>query len=141
MSFKSLSYAKRNAIQLKVNNVDFIQGDLLDAKSINRKFDIIESVGVLHHMNDPFKGWEVLSECLNNDSLMLIGLYSKTARKHISQINNKFNELNIKPNNNNIIKFRKSLLENSNDQWNNIESSPDFSSKWAKRFIVSCTRK
>ena len=126
LSFKSLSYAKRKAIELKINNIDFIQGDLLDVKSIDKKFDIIESVGVIHHMEDPFKGWEVLTECLNNNSLMLIGLYSETARKHISQIKNKFSKLILEPNNKNIIKFRKNLLENINDQWNDIKTSPDF---------------
>ena len=126
LSFKSLSYAKRKAIELKINNIDFIQGDLLDIKSIGRKFDIIESVGVLHHMNNPFNGWEVLTKCMNSNSLMLIGLYSERARKHILQIKNKFNKLILETNNKNIIKFRKNLLENNNDQLDGIETSPDF---------------
>ena len=127
LSFKSLSYAKRKAIEFKINNIDFIQGDLLDIKSLNRKFDIIECVGVLHHMDDPFKGWEVLTECLNNSSYMLIGLYSEKARKHIAQIKKKFDELILETNTKNIIKFRRDLLENNNNgQLNDIKSSPDF---------------
>ena len=126
LSFKSLSYAKRKANELKINNINFIQGDILDLKSIDRKFDIIESVGVLHHMDNPFKGWEILTSCLNNDSLMLIGLYSEKARQHIIQIKNKINKLKIQSNYKNIIKFRKDLIENDSDQWNLIKSSPDF---------------
>ncbi len=126
LSFKSLSYAKRKANELKINNIDFIQGDILDLKLIDRKFDIIESVGVLHHMNKPFKGWKVLTSCLNNDSLMLIGLYSEKARQHIVQIKKKINKLKVQSNYNNIIKFRKDLIENNNDQWNDIKLSPDF---------------
>ncbi len=126
LSFKSLSYAKRKANELKINNIDFIQGDILDLESIDRKFDIIESVGVLHHMEDPFKGWKILTSCLNNNSLMLIGLYSERARQHIKQIKDKINKLNIKSNYTNIIKFRKDLIENDNNQWGDIKTSPDF---------------
>ena len=126
LSFKSLSYAKRKAKELKINNIDFIQGDLLDIESIDRKFDIIESVGVLHHMDNPFNGWKILTSCLNNDSLMLIGLYSEKARQHIVEIKNKINKLKLQSNYKNIIKFRKDLIKSNNDQWNNIKSSPDF---------------
>ncbi len=126
LSFKSLSYAKRKANELQINNIDFIQGDILDLESIDRKFDIIESVGVLHHMDNPFKGWKILTSCLNNDSLMLIGLYSETARQHIKEIKNKINKLKLQSNSKNIIKFRKDLIENNDDHWNYIKSSPDF---------------
>ena len=126
LSFKSLSYGKRKANELGINNINFIQGDILDLESTNRKFDIIESVGVLHHMNNPFKGWKILTSCMNNNSLMLIGLYSERARQHIKEIKNKINELKIQSNYKSIIKFRKDLIENNNDQWNNIKSSPDF---------------
>ncbi len=126
LSFRSLSYAKRKANELKINNIDFIQGDILDLELIDRKFDIIESVGVLHHMDNPFKGWRTLTSCLNNDSLMLVGLYSERARQHIKEIKNKINELKLKSNYDNIIKYRKDLIENNDDHWNYIKSSPDF---------------
>ncbi len=126
LSFNSLSYAKRKADELKIGNIDFIQGDILDLESIDRRFDIIESVGVLHHMDNPYKGWKILTSCLNNDSLMLIGLYSEKARQHIIQIKNKINELKLQSNYKNIIQFRKELIESNNDHWNLIKSSPDF---------------
>ena len=126
LSFKSLSYAKRKANELKINNIDFIQGDILDLEYIDRKFDIIESVGVLHHMDNPFKGWKILTSCLNNDSLMLIGLYSEKAREHIAKIKNKINKLGLQSTYKNIIKFRKDLIENNYDLWNDVKSSPDF---------------
>ena len=126
LSFKSLSYAKRKANELKINNIDFIQGDIQDLESIDKKFDIIESVGVLHHMDNPLKGWKILTSCLNNNSLMLIGLYSERARQHIKEIKNKINKLKIQSTYKNIIKFRKDLIENNDDNWNFIKSSPDF---------------
>ena len=126
LSFKSLSYAKRKADEFNISNIDFIQGDILDLESIDRRFDIIESVGVLHHMDNPFKGWKILTSCLNNDSLMLIGLYSEKARQHIIQIKNKINELKLQSDYKNITQFRKELIESNNDNWNLIKSSPDF---------------
>ena len=126
LSFKSLSYAKRKANELKVKNIEFVQGDILDLESIDRKFDIIECVGVLHHMDDPLKGWKILTSCLNNDSLMLIGLYSEKARQHIAYIKHKIDKLKLQSNYSNIIKFRKDLIEYNNDKWNIIKLSPDF---------------
>ena len=67
-------------------------------------------------MDNPFKGWKILTSCLNNDSLMLIGLYSEKARQHIKEIKNKINKLKLQSNYNNIIKFRKDLIENFNLQ-------------------------
>ncbi len=127
LSFRSLSYAKRKANELKIENINFIQGDLLDLESLNRKFDLIESIGVLHHMDEPLKAWKILTNCLkNNNSLMLIGLYSDKARRHITQIKNKITNLKIKTNTENIIKFRKDLLESNNSKWDDIKTSPDF---------------
>jgi 2-polyprenyl-3-methyl-5-hydroxy-6-metoxy-1,4-benzoquinol methylase len=46
-------------------------------------FDIIESIGVLHHMKEPMAGWRVLTDLLKTGGLMNIGLYSESARRHI----------------------------------------------------------
>ena len=126
LSFKSLSYAKRKTEELGLKNINFIQGDLLDIKKLNKKFDLIESVGVLHHMNDPFSGWKTLTYCLKDNSLMWIGLYSEKARKHITEIRKKINYLNIKTTKENIINFRKEIFENQNNEWSSIKNSPDF---------------
>ena len=56
-------------------------------------------------MHNPFKGLKVLTSCLNNNSLMLIGLYSEKARQHITQIKNRINKLKIQANYKNIIKL------------------------------------
>ena len=57
----------------------------MDVKKLKKKFDVIESSGVLHHMDDPFLGWSNLSDCLNKGGLMKISLYSKIARQEISK--------------------------------------------------------
>ena len=136
LSFNSLSYAKRKAEELGFKNITFIQGDLLDLKKLNKKFDIIESVGVLHHMADPFIGWKSLTNCLKDDSLLLIGLYSEKARENISKIRKKIRDLNIKTTKANIINFRKNILEDNSIEWDSIKYSPDFYSTSGLRDLL-----
>jgi len=126
LSFNSLSYAKRKAEELNYKNINFIQGDLLDLRKLDKKFDIIECVGVLHHMDDPLAGWECLTDCLKKDALMLIGLYSEKARQNIANIREKINSLRIKTTKKNIINFRKDIFENNITTWDSIKYSPDF---------------
>ena len=80
-----MSYAKRKSEELGIKNIEFIQTDILNFK-ILIKFDIIESVGVLHHMDDPFEGFQILTNILKDQGRIMIGLYSKTARQHITKI-------------------------------------------------------
>ncbi len=136
LSFNSLAYAKRKAKELNFTNINFIQGDLLDLKKLNRKFDIIESVGVLHHMSDPLMGWKSISKCLKDTSLMLIGLYSEKARENISEIRKNIKNLEIKTTRADIINFRKNIFEKKNTQWDSIKYSPDFYSTSGVRDLL-----
>ena len=60
-----MAYAKRKTVELGVKNIEYMQADILDLAKLNKQFDIIESAGVLHHMNDPMAGWKILTDCLN----------------------------------------------------------------------------
>ncbi len=136
LSYNSLAYAKRKAEELNFTNINFIQGDLLDLKKLNKKFDIIESVGVLHHMSDPLVGWRSLTDCLKDTSLMLIGLYSERARENISEIKKNIKILKIKTSRTDIINFRKDIFEKKNTQWDSIKYSPDFYSTSGVRDLL-----
>ena len=83
LSLSSLSYAMRKTQELGITNIEYMQGDILKLDQLERQFDIIESVGVLHHMDDPLAGWKVLVDRLRSDGLMKIGLYSDIARQRI----------------------------------------------------------
>lgn len=83
LSLTSLSYAKRKAAELGVANVEFAQADLLNLAVLGRTFDIIECIGVLHHLQDPVAGWTVLTRLLRPGGLMRIGVYSETGRRDI----------------------------------------------------------
>lgn len=71
------------AEEMGVANITFIQGDLLNLGEANEKFDVINCSGVLHHMQDPIAGWNILTNMLTKDGWMNIGLYSKIARQKI----------------------------------------------------------
>ena len=80
LSLKSLSYASRVASEMGIKNITWLHGDINELNSYQNQFDIIESVGVLHHMEDPKKGFNILEKKLKNKGLMKIGLYARSYR-------------------------------------------------------------
>ena len=80
LSFSSLAYAKRQSDEIGIKNIAFMQADILDLGQKEKQYDLVESVGVLHHMSDPMAGWRVIADCLKPGGLMRIGLYSESAR-------------------------------------------------------------
>jgi len=83
LSRAGLAYAARQAIDLGVPGITHAQADLTELAGLGRTFDIIQSVGVLHHLADPLAGWRVLTGLLRPRGLMKIGLYSEAARRSI----------------------------------------------------------
>jgi len=98
---------------------------ILDLPKLDKKFDIIESAGVIHHMDDPLKAWGILKDCLRSGGLMKIGLYSELARKHIVEMRKEIsragqisNDLDMKSFRNMLMisdKNHHKLILNSND--------------------------
>ena len=136
LSLSSVAYAKRKTEELNISNIDYIQADILDLGVLNRKFDIIESVGVLHHMNNPMVGWKVLADCLNTGGLMRIGLYSELARKSIVQIRDEIEHLNIESSYDAMKSFRNKIGSSEEEPHKLIVSSLDFYSMSAFRDLI-----
>jgi SAM-dependent methyltransferase len=89
LSRASLAYAQRKATESGLGNrLRFIHADILEMKDWDGEFDIIESSGVLHHMNDPFKGWQTLNNLLIPGGYFKVGLYSELAREQIVEARN-----------------------------------------------------
>ncbi|HEX5211356.1 MAG TPA: tetratricopeptide repeat protein [Pseudolabrys sp.] len=86
LSVASLSYAKRKSQALGLTTIDYAQADILKLASLDRSFDLIESVGVLHHLDDPLAGWRVLLSLLRPGGFMRLGFYSEIARRDIVRI-------------------------------------------------------
>ena len=80
LSLSSLAYGKRKARQLGDGHIEWAQGDILALAGSERRFDIIECGGVLHHMREPMLGWRILRDLLKPGGVMKIGLYSELAR-------------------------------------------------------------
>src|ERR1700722_7972801 len=84
ISRASLAYARRKSRALGLTNIEYGQADILKLASLGRRFDVIETVGVLPHLADPAAGWRVLLSLLRPHGLMLVGLYSATARQSLA---------------------------------------------------------
>jgi len=86
LSLSSLSYAIRNARELNIENVTFKHADILELENIDMEFDIITSMGVLHHLKDPMAGWRILEKKLKPGGYMAVALYSEIARRSIVNV-------------------------------------------------------
>ncbi len=89
LSRASIAYGLRKAKETGLDRrINFVHADILSMKDWPETFDIIECTGVLHHMEDPFAGWEALASRLRPGGLMKIGLYSESARQPIVEARN-----------------------------------------------------
>ena len=84
LSLASLCYARRKSEELGVANIEYAQADIMELDTAwvpaGRRFDLIESVGVLHHLADPVAGWRALLSLLKPRGFMRLGFYSERAR-------------------------------------------------------------
>lgn len=86
LSRSSLAYGVRKAGQLGLKNIDFRQGDILALGELERRFDLVDCFGVLHHTADIIESWRVLCGLLKPGGLMQIGLYSAIARQSVAAV-------------------------------------------------------
>jgi len=83
LSLASLTYAQRNARELGITNITFAQADILALGTLGKRFQLIESDGVLHHMENPEAGLRVLVDLLCEGGLIHVGLYSELGRRDV----------------------------------------------------------
>ena len=125
LSLSSLSYAKRKTEELNIQNIDYMQADILDLLKLDRKFDIVESAGVIHHMEDPFVAWSILKDCLRSGGLMKIALYSKLAREHIVKMRKEISNTGLGSSDSEMKSFRNMLIKSEKNHHKLILNSPD----------------
>lgn len=126
LSLSSLAYAKRKTDEFGLNNVTYMHADILSLQELNRKFDVIESVGVLHHMENPSTGLEILCDLLNDGGLMRLGLYSQFARRDISILRREIANSELEINDSSIKSLRRDLINSAKSTAYRITNSPDF---------------
>lgn len=133
LSSRSLCYAKRKTDELCVRNIEYAQADILnlDSESIaargSKLFDVIEAVGVLHHLSDPLLGWRKLLSLLRPGGFMRIGLYSEYARSHLAFAQRFIAQRGYKPIAEDIRTCRQEMMSPENgDTFRQVLSARDF---------------
>jgi Flp pilus assembly protein TadD/SAM-dependent methyltransferase len=127
LSLDSLAYAQRQTGNFGLTNIEYGQADIMHLSALGRTFDVVESVGVLHHLADPFAGWRVLLSLLRPDGVMHIGLYSETARQDIVKAQAFIAHGNYIPDAEGIRRCRQAILNlRDGDPVKNVTRIPDF---------------
>jgi ubiquinone/menaquinone biosynthesis C-methylase UbiE len=86
LSTTSLAYAQRMARELGIDNIRFVQGDLLQLPAWGRQFHHIDCTGVLHHVRDQQAAWQSVTAVLHPGGTMDVGVYSKVARLPVTYL-------------------------------------------------------
>jgi len=127
LSKSSLSYAKRMTTKLGISNVEFRHGDILEAGVLEGEYDIIESIGVLHHMKHPIEGWGVLVGLLRDGGMFRAGLYSTRGRQGVFAARKAIAREGIGDSAAEIIAFRQRVfLDPPNGDFERIKRRVDF---------------
>lgn len=127
ISLPSLAYARRKSREFGLRNIEYAQADILELKSMQRSFERIEAVGVLHHLEDPERGWRLLLERLRPNGEMRIGLYSETARRAVTSVRALIAERGYRPSPQDIRRLRQELRRGYDERgWRMVLETPDF---------------
>jgi 2-polyprenyl-3-methyl-5-hydroxy-6-metoxy-1,4-benzoquinol methylase len=130
LSTSALAYACKMAERYGTQNIEFQQADIQNLPAtpgLAGRFHIIECLGVLHHMADPFAGWRALVDCLAPRGKLLVGLYSATARRLISELKSDPAFPGAGCDERALRKFRRLLLDRPPEQLGGqLKLGPDF---------------
>ena len=83
LSRASLASTMRTIRKAGLGNVRLLHADLLELEGLEDSFDLIECVGVLHHLDDPREGLRRLARRLVPGGWMRLGLYSELGRRDV----------------------------------------------------------
>ena len=136
LSTTSLAFAKRKADELKVSNIRFAQADILKLGELEDSFDVIECLGVLHHMAEPEAGLKVLLERLKPGGFLKLGLYSELARQDVVRLRQLVSEGEFEPTLEGIRAFRRYASESENLHAAGLMDSGDYYSTSAIRDLI-----
>ena len=92
ISRTSLAYAIDQAPAETRGRLHFELADLLEVEQLGRRFQVIETMGVLHHLEDPEAGLQTLTRVLEPGGIIGIGLYSAAARTKLEAVRGRFGQ-------------------------------------------------
>jgi hypothetical protein len=96
-----------------VTNIEYAHADIMKLGSLNRVFELIESIGVLHHLEDPAVGLRGLLSMLKPGGVIGVGLYSEKARRAIVSARSFIAERGYRPVIDDIRAARQELIRRS----------------------------
>lgn len=77
ISDKSLEIANELKNVKKLQNIQFLKHNIMTGIENLGKFDIVLCMGVLHHLSNPAKGLQMLTNALKDDGMIFLYLYGK----------------------------------------------------------------
>lgn len=110
LSRASLAHGQRVARELRVANVRFMLGDLLELpRRVRARFDHIDCVGVLHHLEERRAGWAALRELLVPGGTLRVAVYGRLARLPVEFLRADIVRLGLRPVEADMKAFRRRL--------------------------------
>ena len=92
----SMEIAQKRAKILDLNSITWIHDSILNIPNLNLgKFDYINCIGVLHHLENPPKGLEILKDCLTPTGAINLMVYGKIGRTGIYQMQDLLRLVNV----------------------------------------------
>src|SRR5262249_15000486 len=79
LSSASIRHAQENAARYGAGNLTYRTGSLLELPFPNDTFDIVHSMGVLHHTADARRGFQELARVLKPGGAVMVSLYNSFA--------------------------------------------------------------
>ncbi len=95
LSERSLRRARWHCLLHGRRNVAYRCGDLADQETIDEKFGLIDSFGVLHHLENPLAGLKMLERRLVSGGILRVMLYSRYARQEEESIRRAFRFIGV----------------------------------------------
>jgi len=86
LSAGTLAVARERCRRSGANRVEFHQLSLYDVAQLPGEFDLINCVGVLHHLPDPIRGIQALAQKLSPGGLLHVFVYGELGRWEIQLI-------------------------------------------------------
>jgi len=136
ISSSSLAYAKRKSEEFGIQNIEYIQADILDIPKLDIMFDVIHCTGVLVCMENPFLGLKTLSDNLKRGGLIKLGYYSELARSNIVVIRKEIEKAGIANNYSEMINFRDLIIKSNQKHHIEVSRYADFYSVSAIRDML-----
>ena len=137
LSKSSIAYGMRMAGEMGIETIDFMQADILDLAELSGPFDVVESVGVLHHMKDPLAGLKVLTRLLRPGGVIKLGLYSERAREVVARARRHIADTEIPADVDGVRAFRAAVLAaGETGAFAKLLTEPDFYSVSACRDLL-----